>query len=380
MSTHDPFTDPDYSDDPNLERESADPFGEDGEDVEDVDGSSALRLRPPPPGLSRADRRQWRRLEVGRVQRDSEAAARAAAAGRTGWRQGFIEQPPRGIGRTGRRAWLQAERESTRQFWRSRRASTADLPERAAGVLVVAVVLGIGLLVLALTSGRDDAPSAPAAAAVTAALPSAVTTSPTLDAPLSARLPASSVSEDPQVSGSAGLPSVVGRWDPAPATGVAAVAVSSAPPADAGTVVTDAAPTGPVTAQEQATPDGALRAWLTRTCPSTWTDAYGADSERGRALMTTAGWRGADPTDDAAGAAAWAQVVAARQTRTCGELTVQVSAGAAPGGGSAFVGYRAVRVVMAPDAAPVTEQLSGTRVVRQSSDGRWFVDVPAVGG
>lgn len=381
MSTHDSITDHDYPDDldPAVDLEFADPFDDQDED-EDVDGSPALRLRPPPPGLSRVDRRQWRRLEVARVQRDSAAAAKSAAAGRTGWRQGFIEPPPRGIGRTGRRAWVQAERESTRQFWRARRASTADLPERAAGVLVVAVVLGIGLLVLALTSGNDDAPPATTATSVAAAPPSAATATPTPGAPSFSPSPGPSPLEDAQVPGLADLPAVAGRWDPAPVTGVAAVSVAPAPPADASTVVTEAAPTGPATAQEQATPDGALRAWLTRTCPSAWTDAYGAESERGRTLMTTAGWQEADPTDDAAGAAAWAQVVATRQTRTCGQFTVQVSAGAAPDGGSAFVGYRAVRVVTAPGAAPLTELLSGTRIVRQASDGRWCVDVLAVGG
>ena len=80
----------------------------------------------------------------------------------------------------------------------------------------------------------------------------------------------------------------------------------------------------------------------------------------------------------------WAGVVAARQTRVCGDLQVQTSAGITPtsaDGGYALVGYTAHRVVTAPDTAPVVEDVSGTRLVRQATaDGRWFVDVPAVGG
>ena len=74
----------------------------------------------------------------GRLERDTVAAGRATATARSGWQQGFIHPPPRGLGRAGRRAWLGTERAAAREFWRTRRASDTDIADRSTGVMVVA--------------------------------------------------------------------------------------------------------------------------------------------------------------------------------------------------------------------------------------------------
>lgn len=357
-------------------------------------GGVVVGLRPPPPGLSRRDRRQWRSLEVARLERDTVAAARTSSTARSGWQQGFIYPPPRGLGRAGRRAWLGTERAAAREFWRTRRASDADIADRSTGVMVVAILLGIAVLIGVLTrSPADPAPgrTAPTVAPVTL-LPGTAASTSTSPPPANTPTTAAAGDNGDDPAGAvdvAGLPSVAGRWQPAPVTGVAAQTVVAGPTVDPGSVVLQDVPAGPVTAADQADPVAAVTAWLARTCGSSWTDPFAADQLRGQRLMTTAGWTATDPRGDAAAAAVWAGVVAARQTRTCGDLQVQTSAGIPENvsgnpsahGEYALIGYTAHRVVTAPDTAPIVEDVSGTRLVRQaSSDGRWFVDVPAVGG
>ncbi len=96
--------------------------------------------------------------------------------------------------------------------------------------------------------------------------------------------------------------------------------------------------------------------------------------------MTTAGWLAADPATDPTGPGLWEQVVADRQTRACGNLRVQVSAGAPTAGGAAFVGYTAERVVHSPGLAPTVEHLTGSRIVVRQGEGRWLVDRAVTGG
>ena len=96
--------------------------------------------------------------------------------------------------------------------------------------------------------------------------------------------------------------------------------------------------------------------------------------------MTSAGWAAADPGEDTAGQQLWKTVVADRQTRRCGNFTVQLSPDAPIAGGTAFVEWAADRVVISPTAPSVVEQLVGARIVVRQSDGRWLVDRPVVGG
>jgi hypothetical protein len=381
-------TDDIKADDTKADDDQADRSADRTDAATTADGG-VVRLRPPPPGLSRRNRRQWRSLEVARLERDTVAAARATAGTRTGWQQGFIHSPPRGLGRAGRRAWLGSERAAAREFWRARRASDTDLADRFAGVMVLAITIGIAVLVGVLTRSPDNGPATVAAAAAPLTrLPGSVASTST--SPTSATTPTAAGDSDSgaDTAGAvdvAGLPSVAGRWQPAPLTGVAAQTVVTAPAVDPESVVLLPVSAEPVTAADQADPVAAVTAWLARTCGSSWTDPFAADQLRGVPLMTIAGWTATDPRDDPAAAAAWAGVVAARQTRTCGDFQVQTSGGIRAGlsadDGYALVGYTAHRIVTSPDTAPVVEDISGTRLVRQATtDGRWFVDVPAIGG
>ncbi len=129
----------------------------------DDDGAAAAvtGIRPPPKGLSRRDRHEWRTLELARLQRETHAAQQLSHQQRAGWSKGFIRNPPRGLGRKGRRAWLAAERDSTRSWWAARRASDQDIDARSVGVLVVVLLIGAALMYVALF-GRHTAPPRPA--------------------------------------------------------------------------------------------------------------------------------------------------------------------------------------------------------------------------
>lgn len=357
-------------------------------DPDPVRPSPALRLRRPPAGLPRRDRRAWRALELERVQRLTTEAATAARQQRTGWQQGFLTNPPPGLGRRGRRAWLDSEREEARRWWQERRASNEDIDARAVGVLVIALLLGAAMIWGIVTSrthsgGEKNSVatslSAPGTAqAQVAEAPSTIATQPhhpaeTVTIPVAA--PSSSAS-DPTV-----VAPLAGMWQPAPMGGATPIPPATSDLIDPKSVAVQRAQTGPVSATDLATPVAAVTTWLTRTCPSSWTDPYGQNLQLGRIAMTTAGWAADDPVVDAAGARLWAEVVVpARQTRACSDLIVHLSADVPTTNGTAFVGYGADRVVTAAGTPAVVEHLVGARIVVQQSDGRWLVDRAVVGG
>ena len=355
------------------------------DDVDELDPASAVRMRPPPRELSRRDRREWHRLEVARINRAAQSvASRRRHPASASWSGGFIQNPPRGLGRKGRKAWLAAEQEATTQWWAQRRASDRDIDARMAGAAVLALVIGIAV-VAALVVHR----SAPAAA-TTGAPPAVAATTATPAATLSAA-PVASAPVVPGATGSVRVatgnpavgvtptvaPPVSGRWQPTPAGGVPPIT-----PTTPATVPLLAAVTGPVTATEQGSARAVVTSWLARTCPSSWRDPFGTDLLRGKALETAAGWKVDDPGRDTVGAALWRSVaVAHRQTRRCGNLVVTVSPDQPLTAHGGFVLYSADRVVTSADGQlPATvEHLSGARRV-VADGGKWFVDIPVVGG
>lgn len=343
-----------------------------------ADGGQALRMQPPPTGLSRRDRHAWRKLELARLQRDTEAAAKASYAARTGWQQGFIRNPPPGLGRRGRAAWLHTERAATTAWWQQRRASTEDIDARAAGVLVVAVLLGGAVLISAIFTSPAADTRGPSTTAPANAVPATGPAQSPNDSATTGSAPEpAGDAAPPTVAG--GVPPVAGRWQPTPAGGVTPIDPVPMSVIDPSAVLVVEAPTGPPTPGELSTPAGAVAAWLARTCPSSWADPYGADLRRGQALMTNPGWAATNPDTDLGGPGLWAAVVADQQTRVCGNFDVQVSADQPTAGGVAFVGYTAARVITTARGGAVVEQVSGSRrVVRQ--DNGWLVDRPVTGG
>ena len=356
-------------------------------DPDPVTSTSALRPRRPPAGLPRRDRRAWRALELERFQRLTTEAAATARHQRTGWQHGFLTNPPPTLGRRGRRAWLDSERDETRRWWQERRASNQDIDARAVGVLIIALLLGAAMIWGILTSRSPGDQTFTAATPLAtlstvrhqiAEAPSTIVTQP-LE-------PAETLTTAVTVpSSSASYPTVVaplaGMWQPAPIGGVTLVPPATSSLIDPKSVAVQTPPTGPVSATDLATPVAAVTTWLTRTCPSRWSDPYGQDLQRGRSAMTTAGWTEDDPAGHPAGARVWAKlVVPARQTRACGDLAVHLSADAPTTGGTAFVGYTADRVVTAVGTPAVVEHLVGARIVVQQSDGRWLVDRAVLGG
>ncbi len=370
------------------------------DDLEDFDEDlseelepAAMRLRPPPEELSRRDRREWSRLEVARINRAAQTVvSRHHNPVSAGWSGGFIKNPPRGLGRKGRKAWLVAEQEATTQWWAQRRASSRDADARAAGAAVLALVIGIAVVV-ALVMNRSDSTGSAAASATSAASPTPTPAGSVASAAADRAAPA------PVVPGATGVvavasanhavgatptvpPPVAGRWQPTPAGGVPAVTPVSPTPADPAGVRLVPAPTGPVTAADQATAAGVVAAWLARTCPSSWRDRFGADRRRGQALETIAAWTVDDPARDTAGAVLWQRVALAhQQARRCGNLTVTLSPDQPLTAGGGFVLYSADRVVTsaAGQVPPAVEHLFGARRVIRAG-GKWQVDIPVVGG
>jgi len=232
------------------------------------------------------------------------------------------------------------------------------------------------------TQASSSASPAPATSAAAGALPTAAAL-PSAASTARAAVPGAGEQADAGVSGAqTGSQPVEGRWQPTPAGGVTPVPAPTVAALDPAGVTLIPQPTGPATAAQLGTPVGAVTAWLARTCPSRFTQPYGADVAAGRPVMTGAGWAAAQQqlASDTTGPGLWKAAAAARQTRACGDFDVQLSADAPTSGGVAFVEYIAHRVVTAPGAAPRVEQLGGARMAIRQSDGRWLVDRPVIGG
>jgi hypothetical protein len=369
-------------------------------EAEDDGAAKPVGILPPPKGLSRRDRHEWRTLELARLQRETQATQQLSHQQRAGWSKGFIRNPPRGLGRRGRRAWLAAERDSTRSWWAARRASNQDIDARSVGVLVVVLLIGAGLMYVALfgrhTTPTATGPAAPSpATAVAPGIPAMLVTSPPAAVVPAATTAATTSSGSRAALTRAGdLPGaglsgahsgpqpLAGHWQPTPAGGVTPIGVPAPAPIDPAAVKLLPPATGPATAAQLSTPVGAVTAWLARTCPSRPGDPYGADVAAGRPVMTTAGWAAAAAAlaADTAGPGLWKAAAAARQSRTCGDFDVQLSTDAPSSGGVAFVEYTAHRVVTTPGQGPRVEQLLGARMVIRQAGGRWLVDRAVIGG
>ena len=127
--------------------------------------SAELHVQQPPAGLSRKERKAWFAAEGARLANLREAARDPLLAS--------FRPPvaPRQLGRAGRRAWREAERDN-----RSQRLREAFAAEAASGesdryvgalVLMAAVLVIVGLRVFVFGGSDDPPPTGPAPVAVT---------------------------------------------------------------------------------------------------------------------------------------------------------------------------------------------------------------------
>lgn len=357
-----------------------------------------LRMRPPPPGMSRKDRKVWQEIEAERI-----ASARDRARSDGDFRGGFASKPPRGLGRRGRRAFRAEDRTRRTQWWK--RQWDRDQDTRAVGVVVLMVLL-LGFLAFRLITRDDPTPNTAAPVAGAAALTSdamaSPTAAPTSDAMASPTAPSTAstgpdssgptrtserTSQSPGSSrqgstesgvfGNGGNTSTPGGQTTAPAAGVVTVVLTSGSP------VPPEIPTGTVSAGERKSADSAGLAWFQRTCGSQWTDLFGAALTANRSLMTGPGWAYANPERDAKGRSWWAGVVDGRQTRVCLDVTVGPFDGPAPTGPtSTTLLFQANRVVTSdlPDATTTVEKVSELRTMSRGRDGLWSVGPPVMAG
>jgi len=361
------------------------------------DREPGVRLRRPPSGMGRRDRREWKMLEAARVHRLRTDELRASPEG--SFRPGFVTSPPKYLDRRSRRAWLAIERESSKSWWEHRRSSTRDIGNRERGALAVALVAG-GLLSWWVIAGWLHHPAAgattpPAVSSTTsgsslpAAAPPVSAAAPPVPSSAPGAAPVNAVSTAALSGpGPAGEPGRLGTldhgWSPTPAGGVPAIAAPpAATPINPASVHLIDRPTGRVSAADTAAPKAAVSAWAARMCPQSWTDAFAADRAPVKPLMTTSGW--ADETGNPQEQGYWAFAAERKQQIRCGAVTVTVSPDQPTAGGLAYVLYRGLRVVTIGAAAggrsvPVVTVMSGVRTVLRQPDGRWLVDVAAPPG
>ena len=362
------------------------------------DREPGARLRRPPSGMGRRDRREWKMLEAARVHRLRTDELRSAPEG--SFRPGFVTSPPKYLDRRSRRAWLATERESSKSWWEHRRSSTRDVGNRQRGALAVALVAG-GLLSWWVIAGWAHHP---AAGATTAPAVSSTTSASSMPAapPVSAAAAAAPVPSsapaaapvNPVSTAAASRPGLAGEpgrlgtldhgWSPTPAGGVPPIpAPPSATPINPATVQLVDRPTRAVSAADTADPKAAVTAWAARMCPQRWTDSFLADRAPVKPLMTTSGW--ADEIGDPQEQDYWAFAADRKQEIRCAAVTVTVSPDQPTAGGLAYVLYRGLRVVTigatgGSRSAPVVTVMSGVRTVLRQPDGRWLVDVAAPPG
>jgi len=121
----------------------------------DTEPTDALRVRRPPTGLTRAERRDWREQEA---QRLADLRAQVPAAGLRGV---LATRPPHALGRAGRRVWREADRESRSRLVRAEAERTES--DRYVGTMMVlaAVAVVIVLRLVVFTSADPAPPPAP---------------------------------------------------------------------------------------------------------------------------------------------------------------------------------------------------------------------------
>ena len=361
-----------------------------GHATSETDREAGARVRRPPAGMRRRDRREWRALEAARVQRLRADAHRVPG---DSYRGGFITPPPQRMDRRTRKAWLAGEREGARQWWERRRTNPQDLATRERGGLVLALLLA-GLcawwVISGLTSTHHAASSNPTAVMPPVANSSTSVAASPVEAPIvpaAASTSAAASASPVRTVGPAGEPGKLGTldhgWEPAPSGGVAPVpAVTAATPVNPASVPIVPAPTAAISKADTATATAAMAAWAARMCSSSWRQPYGTDQRSVQALMTDTEWKAFDPATDTAGRKLWAGIVSLKQVRRCGPISVVASPDQPISSGIAYVHYQADRVLTSdqPGFAPVVEPMAGQRMVVQQSDGRWLVGHDVVGG
>ena len=120
---------------------------------EDVD---PLRVRKPPPGLDKDERRDWREEEAQRIA-DLQDQARTG-----GFRAVRATAPPRGLGRSGRRVWREADRDNRSRRMHAEAAGSES--DRYVGALVLMVIIAVVIALRVVFSGGGEPAPAPAPA------------------------------------------------------------------------------------------------------------------------------------------------------------------------------------------------------------------------
>ena len=119
-------------------------------DTQDVD---PLRVRKPPPGLTKDERRDFREEEAQRIA-DLQDQARTG-----GFRAVKATAPPKGLGRSGRQAWREADRENRSRRVQAEAAGSAS--DRYVGAMVLMVIIGVVIALRVMFSGGDEATPQP---------------------------------------------------------------------------------------------------------------------------------------------------------------------------------------------------------------------------
>lgn len=116
-----------------------------------------MQVRIPPPGLTKAERRDWSTSEALRI-----AALQQQSL--TGFRAVRAIPPPHGLGGAGRRAWRAADKERRSEHVKTE--ATRSEADRALGAVVLMVLVGIVIALRVLLGGGDPVPAPTAPAAV----------------------------------------------------------------------------------------------------------------------------------------------------------------------------------------------------------------------
>ena len=353
-----------------------------------ADREHGPRVRRPPKGMRRKDRREWNLLETARVHRLRTDELRNADDG--SFRPGFISSPPKFLDHRSRRAWLAIERESSKAWWERRRTRGGDSAVRERGTLIIALGAAALLAAWVIYGAVHHSTSSPpagspgastAAAAAPAAVPSTgsvASSGPVAVVATVAAVPSVGPAGEPGRNGTLGAPG----WSPTPSGGVTPIApVYASTPVDPKTVKLVAAPTGPITKADTATPTSAVAAWAARACPHTYKRTFAQFQATLKPIMTDNAWTAESSDSDFV--QLWStSIVPQQQTYRCSAVTVTLNTDHEVTGGMAVVVYSGLRVISSarPGVAAVVTTMAGSRAVLRQADGRWLVGAAQIGG